>query len=68
MRHGGHSERITLILRYYCYRKTIRQEQIQPLIDKILEGASDEEISALKGYLEWMAAQVKNREKVKDAA
>lgn len=55
-------------VRYREYMTMSRRQQLEPLITRIVKGASEEETSALKGYLEWMVAQVENREKVAVAA
>jgi hypothetical protein len=46
-----------------CYQEdktTIRREQLEALLDKIVKEGT-EEVSALRGYLEWMVAQVEGR-------
>jgi hypothetical protein len=47
-----------------CYQEdktTIRREQLEALLDKIVKEGTEEEVSALRGYLEWMVAQVEGR-------
>jgi hypothetical protein len=58
----------TASLTYRGYKLLSRGQQLKPLITKVVEDASEEEVSMLKAYLEWMVRQGENRGKVRRAS
>ena len=50
------------------YKVNVRCRRLELLLGKIVEDATEEEISALSGYLQWLERQIEDRKKVRSAA
>ena len=48
-------------LRYQEYTRLKRRRQVEPLINRVVEDASEEEISCLMSFLEWQVQQLDDR-------
>ena len=55
-------------MRYPEYKINVRRRQFELLLAKFVEHATEEEVSMLKGFLEWLTSQAENRKKVTPAA
>jgi len=57
----------TASLTYKSYKTMSRRSQLEPLTTRIIKEATEEEISTLRSYLEWLTRQIEDRQKVRAA-